>query len=246
MSPASSALVVAMRHGPANALDPVLVARLRASLDEAEASGRPLVLTGNDRFFSAGLDLAGLPEDRGEMGAFVDAFDELVRRLFLFPCPTVAAVNGHAVAGGAILATACDVRIGATGAYRIGVSEVQLGVIFPAVAFEVLRAAIPPERTAEVLLRGRLTGPEDALANGFLHELAEPESLAVRAAERAEELGALPREAYAHTKRELRGGFADRALSQAAAKRERFLDTWFSGESKARRTAILGRGKKRG
>ncbi|MDE2712283.1 MAG: enoyl-CoA hydratase/isomerase family protein [Acidobacteriota bacterium] len=235
-----------MRHGPANALDPVLVARLRASLDEAEASGRPLVLTGNDRFFSAGLDLAGLPEDRGEMGAFVDAFDELVRRLFLFPCPTVAAVNGHAVAGGAILATACDVRIGATGAYRIGVSEVQLGVIFPAVAFEVLRAAIPPERTAEVLLRGRLTGPEDALANGFLHELAEPESLAVRAAERAEELGALPREAYAHTKRELRGGFADRALSQAAAKRERFLDTWFSGESKARRTAILGRGKKRG
>lgn len=235
-----------MRHGPANALDPALVARLRASLDEAEASGRPLVLTGNDRFFSAGLDLAGLPEDRGEMGAFVDAFDELVRRLFLFPCPTVAAVNGHAVAGGAILATACDVRIGATGAYRIGVSEVQLGVIFPAVAFEVLRAAIPPERTAEVLLRGRLTGPEDALANGFLHELAEPESLAVRAAERAEELGALPREAYAHTKRELRGGFADRALSQAAAKRERFLDTWFSGESKARRTAILGRGKKRG
>ena len=235
-----------MRHGPANALDPVLVARLGASLDEAEASGRPLVLTGNDRFFSAGLDLAGLPEDRGEMGAFVDAFDELVRRLFLFPCPTVAAVNGHAVAGGAILATACDVRIGATGAYRIGVSEVQLGVIFPAVAFEVLRAAIPPERTAEVLLRARLTGPEDALANGFLHELAEPESLAVRAAERAEELGALPREAYAHTKRELRGGFADRALSQAAAKRERFLDTWFSGESKARRTAILGRGKKRG
>ena len=244
MSSAPSALVVAMRHGPANAFDPVLVARLGASLDEAERSGRPLVLTGNDRFFSAGLDLAGLPEDRDEMGDFVDAFDELVRRLFLFPCPTVAAVNGHAVAGGAILATACDVRIGATGSYRIGVSEVQLGVIFPAAAFEVLRAAIPPERTMEVLLRGRLTGPADALANGFLHELAEPEALAAQAAERAEELGALPREAYAHTKRELRGGFAERALSQAAEKRERFLDTWFSEESKARRAAILG--KRRG
>ena len=229
-----------MRHGPANALDPVLVARLGASLDEAERSGRPLVLTGNDRFFSAGLDLAGLPEDRDEMGDFVDAFDELVRRLFLFPCPTVAAVNGHAVAGGAILATACDVRIGATGSYRIGVSEVQLGVIFPAAAFEVLRAAIPPERTMEVLLRGRLTGPADALANGFLHELAEPDALAAQAAERAEELGALPREAYAHTKRELRGGFAERALSQAAEKREGFLDTWFSEESRTLRAAILG------
>ena len=245
MSSAPSALVVAMRHGPANALDPALVAQLGTSLDEAEASGRPLVLTGNKRFFSAGLDLAGLPEDRDAMGAFVDAFDGLVRRLFLFPCPTVAAVNGHAVAGGAILATACDVRIGATGAYRIGVSEVQLGVIFPAAAFEVLRAAVPPERSAEVLLRGRLTGPEDALANGFLHELAAPEALAARAAERAGELGALPREAYAHTKRELRGGFAERALSQAAEKREGFLDTWFSEESRTLRAAILGSRKSR-
>lgn len=234
-----------MRHGPANALDPVLVAKLGASLDEAQRSGRPLVLTGNERFFSAGLDLAGLPEDRDEMGAFVDAFDELVRRLFLFPCPTVAAVNGHAVAGGAILAAACDVRIGATGGYRIGVSEVQLGVIFPAAAFEVLRAAIPVERSAEVLLRGRLTGPEDAVVNGFLHELAEPEALAARAAERAEELDALPRVAYTHTKRELRAAFTERALAHRAEKRERFLDTWFSEESKTRRAAILGGRKSR-
>ena len=234
-----------MRHGPANALDPVLVAELEARLDEAERSARPLVLTGNDRFFSAGLDLAGLPEDRDEMGAFVDAFDELVRRLFLFPCPTVAAVNGHAVAGGAILAAACDVRIGATGSYRMGVSEVQLGVIFPAAAFEVLRAAIPAERTAEVLLRGRLTGPEDALANGFLHELAEPGALAARAAARAEEMGALPREAYAHTKRELRAPFAERAIAHRAEKREGFLDTWFSEPSRALRAAILSDRKRR-
>ncbi|MYB32529.1 MAG: hypothetical protein F4Y20_08450 [Acidobacteria bacterium] len=95
-----------------------------------------------------------------------------------------------------------------------------------------------------VLLRGRLTGPEEALANGFLHELAEPEALPARAAERAEELGALPREAYAHTKQELRAGFAERALSLAAEKREGFLDTWFSEESKARRAAILGSRKR--
>ena len=246
MSSASSALVVTMRHGPANAIDPALVAQLGESLDEAERDGRPLVLTGSGRFFSAGLDLAGLPEDRREMGEFVDAFDALVRRLLLFPCPTVAAVNGHAVAGGAILATACDVRIGATGDYRIGVSEVQLGVIFPAAAFEVLRAAIPSTRTAEVLLRGRLTGPGDALANGFLHELAGPDALAARATERADELGALPREAYTHTKRELREEFAERALRQGAQKRERFLDTWFSEESRVRRAAILGGRKNRG
>ncbi len=244
MTTAPAALVVAMRHGPANALDPALVASLGASLDEAERSGRPLVLTGNGRFFSAGLDLAGLPREREEMGGFVDAFDDLMRRLFLFPCPTVAAVNGHAVAGGAILAAACDVRIGAVGSYRVGVSEVQLGVIFPATAFEVLRAAIPAARTAEVLLRGRLTGPEDAVTNGFLHELGSAEALLERAVERAEELGALPREAYAHTKRELRAEFADRAARERAPKREQFLDTWFSEESKARRAAILKKGPK--
>ena len=245
VSTAPAALVVAMRHGPANALDPALVASLGASLDEAERSGRPLVLTGNGRFFSAGLDLAGLPREREEMGGFVDAFDNLMRRLFLFPCPTVAAVNGHAVAGGAILAAACDVRMGAVGSYRVGVSEVQLGVIFPAAAFEVLRAAIPAARTAEVLLRGRLTGPEDAVTNGFLHELGSAETLRERAVERAEELGALPREAYAHTKRALRAEFADRAARERAPKRERFLDTWFSEESKARRAAILTRSKQK-
>lgn len=233
------ALVVSMDHGPANALDGILVAELDARLDEAERSGRPLVLTGSGRFFSAGLDLAGLPEGRREMGLFLDAFDELVRRLFLFPVPTVAAVNGHAVAGGAILAAACDVRLGADADYRVGVSEVQLGVIFPATAFEVLRAAIPATRTAEVLLRGRLTGPKDAVANGFLHELAPADDLAERAAARAEELGVLPRAAYVHTKGELRAGFAERAARQRAEKRERFLDTWFSDASRDRRAAIL-------
>jgi enoyl-CoA hydratase len=229
-----------MRHGPANAIDPALVAELGARLDEAERSCRPLVLTGSGRFFSAGLNLAELPPEREAMGAFVDAFDALVRRLFLFPCPTVAAVNGHAVAGGAILAAACDVRIGAAGSHRIGVSEVQLGVIFPATAFEVLRAAIPASRATEVLMRGTLTGPDDAVVNGFLHELAAPEDLTARAVARAENLGALPRHAYAHTKRELRTPFAERAQTQRAAKREGFLDTWFSEESKALRAAILG------
>ena len=234
-------LFVSMEHGPANALDGALVAELNARLDEAEASGRPLVLTGTGRFFSAGLDLAGLPEDRPSMGAFLDAFDELLRRLFWFPCPTVAAVNGHAVAGGAILAAGCDVRIGAEGEYRIGVSEVQLGVVFPAVAFEILRAAVPLTHTAAVLLRGRLTGPSEAVPNGFLHELAPADELTSRAAARATELGALPREAYVHTKRELRREFLERARKRRPETRERFLDTWFSEESRARRAEILNR-----
>ncbi len=242
--PRHRAVVAALRHGRANAIGPLLLSRLAESLDEAEAAGRPLVLTGAGGFFSAGLDLAGLPTDRTELGEFVDAFEDLLLRLFRFPCPTVAAVNGHAVAGGAILAAASDVRIGAEGDYRIGVSEVQLGVIFPAAAFEILRCAIAPSRTAEVLLRGRLTGPGEAVRSGFLHELAPADGLLVRAAERAEELGALPREAYVHTKRELRREFAARAAESRAENRERFLDSWCSEESQVRRAAILDRSGK--
>ena len=239
------ALIAKLERGRANAIDAEFVSGLSRTLDEAEASGRPLVLTGSGRFFSAGLDLEGLPADREGMSAFVDAFDHMLLRLFLLPCPTVAAVNGHAVAGGAILATACDFRIGAEGNYQIGVSEGRLGVIFPASAFEVLRCALPPQRTAEVLLRGRLTGPEEAVQNGFLHELSPPGALLEAAVTRAEELGALPRRTYVHTKRELRAEFAARASADRQAKRGQFLDTWFSEESKALRAAILAHSKKK-
>lgn len=234
-------LVVRMERGPANAIGPEFVREVGAGLDRAETEGRPVVLTGSGRFFSAGLDLVGLPSDREPMGAFVDAFEDLILRLFLFPGPTVAAVNGHAVAGGAILAAATDCRLGARGNYRVGVSEVSLGVVFPAAAFEVLRAAIPPDRTAAVLLRGQLTGPDTAVRNGFLHELVSNGELVERAAARAEELGALPRHAYNHTKHTLREGFARRAARRRAASRRLFLDTWFSAEAASRREALLRR-----
>lgn len=236
---AAPALVAAMAHGRANAIDPALLTFLGERLDAAAAEGRPLVLTGAGRFFSAGLDLTGLPSDREEMGAFVDAFEDLLLRLFAFPAPVVAAVNGHAVAGGAILAAAADWRIGAEGSYRVGVSEVSLGVVFPAAAFEIVRAAVPPPRQPEVMLRGRLTGPAEAVANGFLHELAPPESLLERAAAAAAELGALPREAFVHSKRALRRDALRAAVSDREESRARFLDTWFSETAAARRAAVI-------
>jgi len=230
-----------MRHGPANTLDPVLVATLNQKLDEAEASGRPLVLTGVGRFFSAGLHLESLPEDREEMGRFLDEFEDLLLRLFLLPCPTVAAVNGHAVAGGAILAAACDVRFGAEGNYRIGVSEVSLGVIFPATAFQIIRAAVPRSRMPEVLLAGQLNKPVAAVGAGFLHQLSPPEELIERAVEHAEMLGAQPRVAYTHSKRALREGYTERARTRRAGGREAFLDTGFAEDAARRRAAMLGK-----
>lgn len=236
---ASGALVLELDHGPANAIGPAFLDFVASGLERATQENAALVLTGSGRFFSAGLDLGGLPEERAAMGDFVDRFEAVLRDLFLFPAPTVAAVNGHAVAGGALFAAACDFRIGAEGRYRVGVSEVSLGVTFPAMGFEILRSAIPRRRRPQVLLRGALTGPAEAVENGFLHELAPADELLARATALAAELGALPRSAYAHTKRELRAAPAARAAAGREAKRRGFLDSWFSLEVIRRRAAIL-------
>jgi len=169
------------------------------------------------------------------------AFEDLLLRLFLLPCPTVAAVNGHAVAGGAVLAAACDVRFGAEGSYRVGVSEVSLGVVFPATAFQIIRAAVPRSRMPEVLLAGQLNKPVGAVGAGFLHQLSPPAELLDRAVEHAEMLGGQPRTAYTHSKRALREGYVERAEARRPLCREAFLDTWFSEDSIRRRADMLGK-----
>lgn len=233
--------VLRLDHGPANAIGPGLLEFVASGLERAEDEGAAVVLIGSGRFFSAGLDLAGLPADRGAMGAFVDRFEEVLGALFVCPAPTVAAVNGHAVAGGALFAAACDFRIGAEGDYRVGVSEVALGVTFPAMGFEVLRSAIPRRRRPRVLLKGEMTGPAGAVDNGFLHELAPADSLLPRATDLAGQLAALPRTAYAHTKRELRAGAVARAAADREAKRRGFLDSWFAEDVVRRRAALFAR-----
>ena len=111
-----------------------------------------MVLTGSDRFFSAGLNLKSLPESREGMASFVARFEEANIEMLRFPLPVVAAVNGHAIAGGCVLACAADLRIGASGSHKLGVSEVTLGIAFPASAFEIMRHTLTPAWIPEVLL----------------------------------------------------------------------------------------------
>src|SRR6266851_5432862 len=145
------AMVLRMRAGKANAIGPAWLQRMEALLDEALAArARSLVITGYEGFFSAGLDLPALDAlDEQAMGAFMSGFSRTMLRIFELPIPVVAAVNGHAIAGGCVLALQADVRIGATSDFRIGLNEVQLGIGLPAVVLESLRAGRAP-----VLARG--------------------------------------------------------------------------------------------
>jgi enoyl-CoA hydratase len=226
--------------GRGNAIDPAFLDALHAALDEARrADARAVVLTGKGRVFCGGLDLVTLYAfDRPAMERFLVAFDDLFLRLYAFERPTVAAVNGHALAGGCILAMACDRRIMADGAFQIGVNEVQLGIPFPASAYEIVRKATPSRSRSAVLLQGARFSPAEALAAGLVHRLAGERGAVDDALDEARAFATAGPAAVRAVKDDLTAPVAAKIAATAEAKRARFLDHWFSAEARARIGAL--------
>jgi enoyl-CoA hydratase len=230
-----------------NAIGHDFIVALGRALDEAEASpARSLVLTARGNVFSVGLDVVAAYEyDRAAMGAYVDAFEGLFQRVFTFPKPTVAAVNGHAIAGGCILAMACDLRFMQDGPGAIGVNEVAIGIPFPSAALEIARQALPPKAWVEAILEARRFTPREALALGLLHGIAEDAAVLAVALERARRFDDLPPRALARTKAELRAPVIAAIAARRGERRERFLDAWLGLEARSRigavRDALLAR-----
>ncbi len=196
--------IIKMRRDPANALDMDLCHALATALHDAgrDAGDRALVLTGTGGVFSAGVDLFRLLEG-GEayVRPFLDALDGLFAAAGGFAKPLVAAINGHAIAGGAVLAFACDVRIMATGPGTLGVPELRVGVPFPRRALDTVRSAVPGRHLREAVLGGHIYSAEEAERKGLVDELAGPQELLDRATEIAGDLGRIPARSYALTKR---------------------------------------------
>lgn len=194
--------ILRIAHGKANALDLQLLEAIARELGDAR-DARAVVLTGTGSMFSAGVDLFRLLEGGADaIGTFLDALDAAILRLFELGVPVVAAVNGHAIAGGGILVEACDYRIMSGG--RIGVPELLVGVPFPVAALEVVRFATPPQHIQKIAYTGRTFATDEALAHGLIDEIAAPEALEERALEVARQFGAIPRESFALAKRTLR------------------------------------------
>ncbi len=200
---------------PANALDETLLADLAAALDAARADDavRAVVLTGQGAFFSAGFDLVAPRRDLAAARSLRALYRAAHVTLLGFPKPTVARVAGHAVAGGLVLALACDYRLGREGDYRIGLNEVAIGAAFPRVALEIVRLRLPHARAAELALGAALYPASQATRLGVVEELLPAEGFDETVLRRAARLGAFPREAYAHTKAAL---VADALASVAA------------------------------
>ncbi|HZD92186.1 MAG TPA: enoyl-CoA hydratase/isomerase family protein [Pseudolabrys sp.] len=225
--------VVNMRHGKANALDIEFCGALAARFAELQGSdAKAVVLTGQGRIFSAGVDLKRLSEGGADyIRAFLPALHRLYEAVFFCPVPVVAAINGHAVAGGAVLATCADRRLMAERVGRIGVTELLVGLPFPALAFEVLRYAVPPRYLPEFTLSGATYETDEALERGWVDELVEPEELLDDAIAVAQELAEVSPAAFAQTKAQLRAGVRERMAANGEATDKAVTDIWCAPET---------------
>lgn len=225
-------LIVQLDDGRANAIGGAWVATFEANLNlAADCTG--LVITGTGRIFSAGLDI---PEvhglDRPGLAAFINHFDDLIARLMSLPVPTVAAINGHAVAGGLILAMACDTRIAAPGDYRLSLNSLDLGIPLPMAALEAVRRSVPSRELLPLVVEGASYSPEDALERGLAQKVTG--NLVQETMETIRHLGRSPL-AYASMKRRLVAPHLERIAKDREATNAEFVEAWFSAEATALR-----------
>ena len=220
--------VLQMTHGKANAMDIEFCRALTAQVHACQQSDAgALVITGQGRMFSAGVDLPRLVEGGPAYAhEFLPAMNRAFETLFAFSKPLVAAVNGHAIAGGCVMTCCADYRIMAREPGRIGIPELLVGVPFPVVPLEIIRFATPPQHAQALIYRGLTLPADDALRYGLVDAVVDPDRVLDEAVAVAESLAAVPFEAFHLTKRLLRdpsirrmheGGVIDSVVQDAWA-----------------------------
>lgn len=226
---------IVLRGRRGNAMDESLLDGLEAVFS-APAPG-PLVLRSQGGTFCTGLDLIdAASRDRDGMRALMTAFHRALRAAFVYPRPVVVALEGHALAGGALLAFCADARIMARGRGRFGVHGVQLGVAYPDVVIEILRHQLDARARQALLYEGRLHDEASAHAKGWIDEIVDPASLVARAHEIARSLDG---PAFDATKSRLRAPAAEALATIDSDGMERWLDRWFAPDTTAKREQAL-------
>ncbi len=199
-----SLAVVRMDDGKANALSVEMIDALLAALARAEGEAKALVLAGRAERFCAGFDLRTMMSGPEQATALLVRGSELLLRLYDAALPLVIACTGHALAGGALVVLTGDLRIGAAGAFKIGLNEVSIGLPVPVLAMELARDRLVKTELARATLGAQIYTPDEAMRAGYLDAVVPGDELVERAKQEAARLGALPRTAYRATKTRLR------------------------------------------
>jgi enoyl-CoA hydratase len=205
--------VITLDDGRANAISVALLDQLHGVLDRAEEEARAVVIVGREGRFCAGFDLAAMTESAESMRTLVIAGARFLARLYGHSQPTVAACTGHALAAGALVLLACDTRIGADGAYKLGLNEVGIGMALPVFAVELARDRLSPAAFSAATIQARIYDPPGAVAAGYLDRTGPAGAVIDQAVAEARRLGELRGGAYARTKFVARQAVIDRILA---------------------------------
>lgn len=258
---AMSELIQVLQHGqvrelrmdraPVNALDDALCAGLLQALQTAFADRvAGIVLSGNARVFSGGLDvphLLGHGHDRTALHATWGAFLQVAGAIAAAPMPVAAALTGHAPAGGCVLALCCDYRVMARSAdptrpLQIGLNEVQVGLAVPDGIQRLMRRVIGAHRAERLLVSGTMVTAEDAASIGLIDALADDAGASVQAAVAWLQAMAKPPQAPLRKTRHIARADVRAALESIAL--EDFIDDWFQPDTQAALQAMVARLRK--
>lgn len=234
--------VVTLRRPPANAMSIELTEQIARDFEAIAADDgvRSVVLTGEGRSFCAGLDLKSVPGFCDEsQRRLLDALNRAFLAVYDAPVPVVGAINGHAIAGGLVLALCCDWRMAANTGFQAGLTEVRVGIPYPTAAIEVVRAELSAAMARELVLFGRNIPQERATRDGVFDEAVEPSELLESAVRKATVLAELPRIGFVKIKRQLRRASRERILAALAGEEPLYGD-WLSEETIAAAAAVLG------
>lgn len=245
MNSRNGVTTLTLTRGKVNAINEEMVDHLLATLRQlsTDTDTRALILTGQGSFFSFGLDVPELYDySPADFTRFLTKFTDLYRTVFEFPKPVVAALNGHAVAGGLMLAIACDYRVMTTGKAKISLNELTFGSSVFAGSIEILKCVTGHRNAETIALRGKMYSAEEAKALGLIDEVCTPDALLPRVQAVAAEMAARDAVAYAAIKKLLRGPVAEQIKRTEADSIRRFVEIWYSPSTREQTKGIVIRG----
>jgi enoyl-CoA hydratase/carnithine racemase len=241
--------VIRFERGVINALSPEFIQRIGEALDEVRSDDevRGVVLTGsNDKFFSIGFDLPEIFKlSRDGFGEFYRTFNRVCLKLYTLPKPTVAALTGHATAGGCILAICCDYRFIAEGRKLMGLNEIKLGVPMPFLTDRILRSLTGFRNARDICDTGNFYEPDECGAIGLADLVLSEDEVLPRAIEKARTIGLEVPRAFAGIKRDRTEVIEREYLEREAQDVEEFKDYWFTDESRKLQREAMARFEKR-
>lgn len=230
--------ILKLNRGITNALNLQLVNQLAENLQKVrdDSDVHSLVLgSSNEKFFSIGFDIPELFKlTRKDFRVFYQAFNQVCIDLYTLPKPTIAAITGHAIAGGCILALCCDYRFIAEGRKLMGLNEIKLGIPVPYPGDCILRHVAGTRNAREISGTGEFYHPEELLQMGMVDQVLSLEQVLPKSIEKAKFLGALPHKAFGMIKRNSVEVIEAQILTHLAEKEQFFIECWYSDEARKR------------